>query len=76
MTIYAVTNPNAVPLRVHHLITGPAGFRYAFDSTIPPRSTAEYHLRDMDRVPHPFAGTVTLTADKPFTAQIVGYDRP
>ena len=76
MTVYAVTNPNAVTLDVEHVITDPSGFRHSFWSRVPPNSTAEYHLRDIVEVPSPFRGSLDLYADRPFTARIVGYDYP
>ncbi|HEX5414446.1 MAG TPA: hypothetical protein VFZ25_02195 [Chloroflexota bacterium] len=76
MTVYSVANPGQEPLRVEHVITNASGFRYAFWSDVPPRGTGVYHLRDMTPVPHPFQGTLTLYANQPFTAQLVGYDYP
>lgn len=76
MTVYSVTNPGATPLRVEHVITNAAGFRYSFWSQVPAGATSLYHLRDLPQVPSPFKGTVTLYSTGPFTARIVGYDYP
>jgi|GEM_PF-3157144 len=74
MTIYSVANPNSSPLNVEHCFSDSAGFEYSFWSQIPAKSNATYHVSTMSQIPSPFNGTVTLYADAPFTAQIVGYD--
>lgn len=74
MTVYRVTNPNAVPLDVEHVISDSNGFRYSFWGQIPAGQAVDYRLRDMPQVPSPFQGAVTLSANLPFTAQIVGAD--
>jgi hypothetical protein len=74
MTVYRVTNPNAVPLDVEHVISDNNGFRYSFWAQVPAGQAADYHLRDMPQVPSPFQGAVNLSANLPFTAQIIGTD--
>lgn len=76
MTVYAVTNPQAVDLTVEHVISDASGFTHRFWSQVPAGGTVEYHLRDMPEVPSPFDGSVTLSAELPFTAAIVGSDPP
>jgi hypothetical protein len=76
MTIYSVTNPNATDLLVEHVFTNTAGFYHSFTSTVLAGRTAEYHVRDVAAIPSPFEGSLTLNADQPFTAEVVGYDYP
>ncbi|MHB1131374.1 MAG: hypothetical protein ACYC4L_03200 [Chloroflexota bacterium] len=76
MTVYSVTNPNSAALDVLHVITDPVGFRHTFSARVPPGATVEFHLRDVVAVPSPFNGTLTLHADKPFTAAVIAYDYP
>jgi len=74
MTIYAVTNPNRVPIDVLQVISDGKGFSFTFSQRIPPGATNQFHLRNMPQIPSPFKGTVKLSANLPFTARIVGYD--
>ena len=76
MTIYAVTNPNRVPIDVLQVISDGKGFSFTFSQRIPPGATNQFHLRNMPQVPSPFKGAVKLSANLPFTARIVGYDYP
>ncbi len=76
MTVYEVTNPNAAEIAVEHAIVGSDGSRYVFWSHVPANSAARYRVRDMEGVPSPFQGTLTLSSDHPFEARIVGYDYP
>jgi hypothetical protein len=76
MTVYTVTNPQAVDLTVEHVISDASGFQHRFWSQVPAGGTVDYHLRDMPEVPSPFDGSVTLAAELPFTATIAGGDPP
>lgn len=74
MTVYAVTNNNPVDLDVEHVITSPSGFKHSFWSRVPAGKTVRFHLKDIPEIPSPFEGSLTLNADKPISAEIVGYD--
>ncbi len=76
MTVYRVANSNSVDLDIQHVIANASGFSYTFRSRVPANSVTTYHLRDIAQVPSPFQGSVTLSADLPFAAEIVGYDYP
>jgi len=75
-TVYRVTNPNSTTLDVEHAIWDQHGFRYTFWSQVPPGQAVEYRLADMPQVPSPFAGSVTLSANLPFSAEIVASGTP
>ena len=74
MTVYMVINPNDAPLNVQHVIAGPGSFSFSFWTTIPPHASATYHLRDIPQIPSPFQGTLRVYGNRPFSAQLVGYD--
>lgn len=76
MSIYEVTNPNANTLTVQQTFNGPNGFTYSLWSQVPPNSSRTIHVSNIPQIPSPFNGTVQITADGPFTAQIIGYDYP
>jgi hypothetical protein len=76
MSVYRIHNPNSVPVVVHHDFTGPGGFRYRLESSVPAGGDAEYHLRDIAEIPNRFSGSVKLSADRAFSAEIIGYDFP
>ena len=76
MTIYAISNSTPTSLTIVHSFSDSLAFNYTFTTTIPAGQTVQYHVRDIPGIPSPFRGTVTLSANGPFTAQVVGYDYP
>src|SRR5262249_54989498 len=51
MTVYSVTNPNAVTLNVLHAFSNGSGFAYSFWGQVAPGSTATYHVAAMAQIP-------------------------
>lgn len=77
MTIYRVTNPNAVPLDSQHtFVNAQATPVYAFNSSVPANSGTDYHVRDISQVVSPFNGSVIITSTMPFGAEVIDYDYP
>ncbi len=77
MTIYEVANGNAGGLTVVHQFENlQATPVWAFTDVVPGSGSTQYHVRDMPAIPTGFAGQVVLSADNPFSAQVLGYDYP
>ncbi|MCL5784240.1 MAG: cohesin domain-containing protein [Patescibacteria group bacterium] len=76
MTVYQVENANPTNLLVTSIITDTVSFKTVITNTIPACSTSQIHLRDINQVSSPFNGAMTVSADQPMNARIVGYDYP
>lgn len=76
MSIYEIENPNSTPLTVTANITNGLGVDYYETQIVNSCSINTFNLRDISGVPSPFAGAMTLKADSPFSATVVGYDYP
>lgn len=76
MTVYRVTNPNAERLRVVHRFYDGLGFSHSLSDSVRPARSKRYHVRDVPAVPSRWQGWAELTADRPFSAEVVGYDYP
>ncbi len=77
MSVYTVSNGTSSPISVQHDFVDQNGSTvYSFTASVPANGSAEYHVRDMTAVPVPFEGSVRLSADVAFTAQVTGYDYP
>lgn len=63
-TVYTIINHNDEAVDLYHVITnGPV--TYTFDDNLAAASSRDYHLSEMISLPHPFVGTVTVTASLP-----------
>lgn|GEM_PF-4498214 len=76
MTVYAVSNPDSATLNLKQVFTNSSGFSYSFSDQVAPGATKTYHVSDIDQIPSPFRGSVTISGNHAFTARIVGYDYP
>lgn len=78
MTVYQVENANCggSDLIISSNITDTLGFSEFVTHTVGVGSISQIHLRDLPSVPSPFTGAMTISADQPFIAEVVGYDYP
>ena len=77
MTVYSVINVDALPLDALHTFRDAQGVVvYQFQAAVPADTQNQYHVRDMAQIPSPFQGEVAISADRAFSAFVVGYDYP
>jgi len=76
MTVYAVTHSNPAPLHTTHTFyrEGSPEPVWGFASTVPANGTSRYYTLWFTQLVSPFVGSVTIDADAPFTAEVVGFE--
>jgi len=69
---YTVTNQSsAMATTAHEFYPSAGGAPFLINDTLAPLATKTYDLATISQIPNGFVGSVTITADQPFTAELL-----